>query len=107
MKVRADWRNDRIQKFTADGEFLMAFGGSGRGEGEFNRPTGVAVDKDGVIYVTDYKNNRLQIFDADGNFVTTLAGEATLSSRLYGLVATSPMSSMRRLSKGAARVAML
>ena len=57
----------------------MKFGTFGQGDGEFNRPTGVAVDKDGTIYVTDFKNDRLQVFDPDGNFVTKLAGEATLS----------------------------
>ena len=46
---------------------------------EFDRPTGVAVDKDGTIYVADYKNDRLQVFSADGSFVTQLTGEATLS----------------------------
>ena len=39
-----DWRNDRVQKFTADGEFIMEFGSSGCDNGEFNRPTGIAVD---------------------------------------------------------------
>ena len=58
----------------------MQFGSHGDGDGEFHRPTGVAVDKDGVIYVTDYKNDRLQVFDAEGNFVTKLLGEATLST---------------------------
>jgi len=57
----------------------LQFGTSGQGDGEFNRPTGVAVDKDGTIYVTDFKNDRLQVFDADGSFITKLAGEATLS----------------------------
>ena len=44
-----------------------------------NRPTGIAVDKDGAIYVADYKNDRLQVFNSDGKFVTQLTGEATLS----------------------------
>ena len=75
----ADWRNDRIQKFSPDGKFLMKFGSSGQGNGGLNRPTGVAVDKDGTIYVADYKNDLVQIFDADGGFITQLTGEATLS----------------------------
>jgi streptogramin lyase len=75
----ADWRNDRIQKFGPDGRFLMKFGTSGSGDGEFCRPTGIAVDPEGVIYVTDFKNDRLQVFDADGRFITSLTGEATLS----------------------------
>ena len=74
-----DWRNDRIQKFTGDGQFLMAFGSSGSDEGEFNRPSGVAVDRDGIIYVADWLNNRLQVFDVDGTFVTARSGDATVS----------------------------
>jgi len=74
-----DWRNDRVQKFTAEGHFLMQFGTSGTGEGEFNRPTGIAVDQAGAIYVADWRNDRLQVFDADGSFVTQLTGEATVS----------------------------
>ena len=75
----ADWRNDRIQKFTADGRFLMKFGSSGSGEGEFNRPTDVAVDRDGIIYVADWLNDRLQVFDPDGNFAALKTGDATIS----------------------------
>lgn len=75
----ADWRNDRVQKFTADGHFVMQLGTSGTGEGELNRPAGVAVDQDGIIYVTDWGNNRLQVFDADGRFVLLKTGDATIS----------------------------
>jgi DNA-binding beta-propeller fold protein YncE len=49
----ADWRNDRVQKFTAEGRFLMQLGARGDGDGQFNRPSGVAVDREGRIYVTD------------------------------------------------------
>ena len=75
----ADWRNDRIQKFTADGEHLATYGSSGDGDGQFSRPSAVAVDSDGYIYVADWGNERLQLLDADGNFVQLLRGQATLS----------------------------
>ena len=39
--------------------------------GDFSRPTNVAVDADGNLYVTDTFNNRVEIFDADGNFIST------------------------------------
>lgn len=39
--------------------------------GEFAKPTGVAVDADGNLFVSDTWNNRIEIFDADGNFVRT------------------------------------
>ena len=57
----------------------MKIGSSGDGEGEFNRPADVAVDKDGIIYVADWLNNRLQYFDPDGNFCGLKTGEATVS----------------------------
>lgn len=39
--------------------------------GDFARPTNVAVDKDGNVYVSDTFNDRVEIFDADGNFIRT------------------------------------
>lgn len=37
--------------------------------GDFSKPTNVAVDKDGNLFVTDTLNNRVEEFDADGVFV--------------------------------------
>ena len=74
----ADWRNDRIQKFTQDGEFVAKFGESGDGEGQFNRPSGLAVDSDGNMYVADWGNQRVQALDSDGNFIQALRGDAVL-----------------------------
>ena len=56
----ADFYNNRIQKFTADGVFLGAFGEPGDGAGEFNYAMAVAVAGDGAVYVTDFGNNRIQ-----------------------------------------------
>lgn len=58
----ADFDNHRIQKFTADGEFLVAVGEHGTGEGQFDRPTDMAVDTEGNLYVVDYGNDRIQKF---------------------------------------------
>ncbi|HZA23301.1 MAG TPA: 6-bladed beta-propeller, partial [Dehalococcoidia bacterium] len=74
-----DWRNDRVQKFTSDGRFIMAFGRSGTGEGEFNRPNGITVDADGDIYVCDWMNDRVQVFDSQGNYKDTLIGHSGVS----------------------------
>ena len=75
----ADWRNDRVQKFTADGEFVLEFGSSGDEKGQFNRPASVAVDAHGDIYVSDWLNDRVQMFNADGRFVEQFFGDANLS----------------------------
>jgi DNA-binding beta-propeller fold protein YncE len=39
--------------------------------GDFSKPTSVAVDRDGNVYVADMLNYRIQIFDADGKFIRT------------------------------------
>lgn len=93
----ADWRNDRIQSFTPNGQWLMSIGQPGSGGdatvprwyggirvvdrqvGLFNRPTGVAVDQDGDIYVADWWNNRVQVLTPEGRFITQFTGDAGLS----------------------------
>lgn len=50
-----------LQVFNAEGEFLLKFGGSGMGEGQFNAPTGVAVDSNDNIIVADWGNSRIQV----------------------------------------------
>ena len=64
-------------------------GRSGSGEGEFNRPAGVAVDKDGDIYVADRGNDRVQQFDATGRYVDKFIGDATLGRAAKYLVSTN------------------
>jgi sugar lactone lactonase YvrE len=39
--------------------------------GDFAKPTGLALDPDGNLYVCDTLNNRIEIFDADGKFIST------------------------------------
>jgi sugar lactone lactonase YvrE len=39
--------------------------------GDFAKPTGLAVDAEGNLYVCDTLNNRIEIFDADGKFIST------------------------------------
>jgi len=66
----ADTGNHRIQKFTPDGTFVTKWGSQGRGDGQFKKPFGVAVDSSGNVYVADTNNHRIQKFTSDGTFVT-------------------------------------
>lgn len=68
--VSDGYGNSRVVKFNKDGKFLTAWGKKGSGEGEFNLPHAVAVDKNGRVYVGDRENYRMQVFDANGKFIT-------------------------------------
>ena len=49
--------------------FLSTIGKFGEGDGEFNQPQGIAVDKSGNLYVADVNNSRIQKFTSDGIFL--------------------------------------
>lgn len=57
---------NKVQIFSSAGEPLGEFGVAGTGPGQFNFPTGVAVDGDGFIYVADLQNHRIQKFAPSG-----------------------------------------
>jgi DNA-binding beta-propeller fold protein YncE len=84
-----DTGNDRVQKFDSDGNFLLMWGWGvrtgestfqicpsscqagilGSGDGQFNKPSGVAVDGSGYVYVTDTNNHRIEKFSSAGTYV--------------------------------------
>ena len=86
----ADWHNDRVQKFTAQGAFLAAYGTAGEAEGEFHRPSSVTVDRDGNIYVADWGNNRVQVLGQDGHCRAVLVGDAGLSKWAEEMLPANP-----------------
>jgi hypothetical protein len=65
----------RVQKFTANGTFLDKWGAGGTGEGEFDRPGGIAIDTGGNVYVADEFNHRIQKFTSDGAFLSEWGSE--------------------------------
>jgi DNA-binding beta-propeller fold protein YncE len=73
----ADTGLDQIVVFDADSfKPLRTIGTAGKQHtlttpGDFAKPTNVAVDQDGNLYVSDTLNNRVEIFDAEGKFIRT------------------------------------
>lgn len=68
--VADGYGNARVHKFSAAGEFLMSWGESGSGPGQFNIVHNVCCDIDGWVYVADRENHRIQVFDANGKYET-------------------------------------
>jgi DNA-binding beta-propeller fold protein YncE len=61
--VTADTFNNRVETFSASGQFQSTFGSNGNAPGQFSFPTGIAVDAVSCnLVVDDYGNKRVQIF---------------------------------------------
>src|SRR2546422_805750 len=50
--------------------FVTKWGSMGSGDGQFDGPIGLAVDRNGNVFVADILNHRIQKFDKSGTFMT-------------------------------------
>jgi sugar lactone lactonase YvrE len=60
---------NRVSKYSSEGTFIMSWGTTGSGAGQFVVPHTIALDSQGRVFVGDRMNNRIQIFDQDGEFL--------------------------------------
>ena len=82
----ADTNNHKIRKIDPSGHVTTFVGsgysGSSDGQGStatFNKPTGLAIDSTGNIYVSEFRGNKIRKIDSSGN-VSTLAGSGITGS---------------------------
>ena len=68
--VVSDCYEHCIIVFDKSGTFLYKFGKQGTGDGEFNKPEGLSINKAGHLCVCDAGNHRIQVFELSGKFVT-------------------------------------
>ena len=63
--------NNQVFVLNSDGSIHKSWGEYGTEIGKFKFVTGVDVDENGIIYITDQNNNRIQMFDINGNFLNS------------------------------------
>ena len=68
--IVSDNGDHSIKVFNTDGDFLYKFGNEGEGDGEFNKPRCLSVDKAGHLMVCDGANDRVQVLELNGKFIT-------------------------------------
>ena len=68
--IVSDNGDQSIKVFNTDGDFRYRFGNNGEGDGEFNKPKCLSVDKAGHLMVCDSANDRVQILEMSGEFIT-------------------------------------
>jgi len=95
--------NTRVQKFTAAGEFQLAFGGFGTADGEFQRAGGLAIIGE-TVFVADAINNRLQAFGTDGEFQGVITDAVTSGLDYPYDVTEGPDGTLYTVEYGAGRV---
>jgi len=74
-----DNKNDRVQKFDMNGNFLLSFNGRSEESHKLKKPSGIAVttvvsgewsaDTRPMVFVADRDNDRIQAFDLSGNYL--------------------------------------
>jgi len=68
--IVSDSEENSIKVFSREGDLLYKFGKKGEGDGEFNKPRCLSVNKAGHLMVCDTFNYRVQVFELSGNFTT-------------------------------------
>lgn len=69
--VIADATRNTVRLYGKDGTLLAETGGSGWGDGQFDRPSGVWARNGIDIFVADYGNHRVQRFDRKLAFISS------------------------------------
>jgi DNA-binding beta-propeller fold protein YncE len=60
---------NKVIVFSRTGEVLDEWGGPGTGAGEFLKPAGIALARDGSLFVADRCNERIEHFTAGGQYL--------------------------------------
>ena len=63
----SDVNNNRIQKFSSEGNFLFSWDASNSPGGKFAFPKSIDIDEHGNVFVAETGNHRIRVFSENGN----------------------------------------
>ena len=81
-----------IKVFSRDGIFLYKVGKKGEGDGVFNEPRCLSVNKEGHLMVCDKLNHRVQVFEVSGKFIAKFGTKGSGIGQLNEPVSTAVLS---------------
>ena len=81
-----------IKVFDKAGHFLYKFGKYGTGDGEFNGPYHLSINKAEHLMVCDRNNHRIQVFEVSGKFLGKFGSEGDKIGQLYRPTSTAVLS---------------
>ncbi|CAH1245204.1 TRIM3 [Branchiostoma lanceolatum] len=67
----SDHSAHKVLVFDLEGKFKVGFGKKGEKDGEFQNPSGIALDPAGNVLVVSRLDGRLQVFRPDGRYLRT------------------------------------
>ncbi|MEN8247291.1 MAG: 6-bladed beta-propeller [Bacteroidota bacterium] len=70
----SDFGAFNIKIYDHKGKYIQKIGRYGRSIGQFVRPKGIAVDKEGILYVVDAAFENVQMFDKEGRLLMFFGG---------------------------------
>lgn len=79
--VVADSGNFRVQLLNLDGSPVRVIGQKGDAAGDFSMPKGIAVDRDGHLYIADAHFENVQVFDDLGRLLMAFGREGRGAGR--------------------------
>ena len=90
--IVSDKGDHSVKLFDRKDNFLYKFGKKGNGDGEFNEPRCLFLNKAGHLMVCDYINHRIQVFDLSGKFVAKFGTEGSGMGEFYGPISAAVLS---------------
>ena len=93
--IVSDCDDHSIKMFDLEGKFIFKFGKQGNKDGEFNEPSYLSVNKQGLLMVCDSENHRVQVFELSGKFVAKFGSKGSERGEFNCPVSTASLSDGR------------